>query len=362
MAQRRTLLKLILFLGDIFLFYGALFFALAVRHGGFSFLGGGELSRLLSHFSFILPVWLLLLYVFDFYEGYFLENSQEFFRNGIGFLVFALGSGIAYFYFIPSAGIAPKTILILDVIFFGLFTFWWRFGLGALFPREIDMIQNQGIESFYITPEEVDEASFRRTREGAGKVSEALKLGMDIFFGLLGLILLALLFPVLALAIKASSPGPIFYSQKRVGKDGRTFTIYKFRTMVVDAEREGPRWATEQDERVTAVGRALRLTHLDELPQAINLLRGEISLVGPRPERPEFVALLEKEIPHYNLRHLVKPGIFGLAQLNFPYGSSVEDAREKLKYDLYYVKNRSFFLDCVIVLKSLKIIVFAKGR
>jgi len=194
------------------------------------------------------------------------------------------------------------------------------------------------------------------------RIEEVLKRGFDIFFSAIGILITVVLLPLIALAIKIDSPGPIFYTQKRVGKDGKIFNLYKFRTMKIDAEKEGPRWAEENDERVTKVGYFLRRTHLDELPQAISIFRGDLSLVGPRPERPEFTSILQKEIPYYNIRTLVKPGITGWAQLNFSYGNSIEDAKEKLQYDFYYIKNRSFFLDLGIILKTAKIVLFAKGQ
>jgi exopolysaccharide biosynthesis polyprenyl glycosylphosphotransferase len=164
-----------------------------------------------------------------------------------------------------------------------------------------------------------------------------------------------------AILIKSTSRGPIIYKQKRIGKNGLEFTIYKFRTMRQDAEISGPQWATEKDKRVIPIGKILRKTHLDELPQLINILKGELSLVGPRPERPEFVEQLKKEIPYYELRHLVKPGITGWAQTNFRYGASIEDAYEKLQYDIYYIKNRSLILDLLIILKTIRLF-FVKPR
>ncbi len=170
-----------------------------------------------------------------------------------------------------------------------------------------------------------------------------------------------LLYFFIAPAIKIDSRGPVLYSQKRVGKDGKVFSMVKFRTMVRDAEKDGIQWAQKTDLRVTRVGRFLRRTRLDELPQLWNVFLGQMSFVGPRPERPEFVELLAAEIPFYQMRHLVKPGLSGWAQINFPYGASVSDAMEKLQYDLYYVKNRSFILDIGIVLKTINIILKREG-
>lgn len=163
--------------------------------------------------------------------------------------------------------------------------------------------------------------------------------------------LFGLLLPVIALI----SGFPLFYKQKRVGKNEKEFFIYKLRTMRLDAEVEGPRWSSgKNDERLTPLGSFLRKTHLDEIPQLYNILKGELSFVGPRPERPEFVKPLKEQIPFYEMRHLIKPGITGWAQINYRYGASVEDAYEKLQYDLYYLKNRSLFLDISIILKTIK--------
>ncbi len=164
-----------------------------------------------------------------------------------------------------------------------------------------------------------------------------------------------------ALAVRFESPGPVIYSQRRVGLFGKTFTVFKFRSMRNDAEKNGAVWAMKSDPRVTKVGKFIRKTRIDELPQLWNVLKGEMSLIGPRPERPEFVEELEKEIPFYSLRHAVKPGVTGWAQVCYPYGSSVDDSRRKLEYDLYYAKNMSLLLDIKIVLKTIGVILFPKG-
>ena len=179
---------------------------------------------------------------------------------------------------------------------------------------------------------------------------------MDIILALALLIATLPLWPIIALFIKVEDGGPIFYRQERIRKDGKPFFLIKFRSMNQEAEaKTGAIWAKEKDPRITRVGKFLRRVHLDELPQMLNILKGEISLVGPRPERPEFISQLEKEIPHYRMRHLIKPGFTGWAQLKFRYGRSVMDAREKFQYDLYYLKNRSLFLDLGILLKTFQL-------
>ena len=178
------------------------------------------------------------------------------------------------------------------------------------------------------------------------------------------LMLLAFTFPLLLLVaflIKVDSTGPVLYRQSRVGLHGRIFTILKFRSMRVDAEAAGPRWATDRDPRMTRIGAFIRATRLDEVPQLLNVLRGEMSLVGPRPERPHFVQQLAAIIPRYNERTHVLPGITGWAQINYPYGASVEDARAKLAFDLFYINNRALLLDLRILLRTIPVVLFRIG-
>lgn len=177
-------------------------------------------------------------------------------------------------------------------------------------------------------------------------------------------LLLLITLPVLictAVAIKLTSPGPVFYRQERVGQGGRHFMVLKFRSMRADAERNGPQWARANDDRVTPVGRLIRTARIDEIPQIFNVLTGDMSFVGPRPERPVFVEQLATEIPFYLERHRVKPGITGWAQINYPYGASVEDARHKLQYDLYYIKNYSIFLDLLVLVQTLRVVLWPEG-
>ncbi len=213
----------------------------------------------------------------------------------------------------------------------------------------------------------IDLADFRPAEIEANPVakgvwiSRLMKRGFDI---IMALSLLIFTFPVLvacAVAVKVSSPGPVFYKQIRVGRHGKHFSILKFRSMIKDAEKDGARWAAPADERITKVGAFLRRSRLDEIPQVINILRGEMSFVGPRPERPEFTQMLVKHLPHYNERHLMKPGLTGWAQVNSPYGASVEDSRDKLTYDLYYVKNFSLILDLFIIIKTVRVALFGVG-
>jgi sugar transferase (PEP-CTERM system associated) len=182
----------------------------------------------------------------------------------------------------------------------------------------------------------------------------------DITAATLGIFISSPLMILTALAIKLESSGPALYIQERVGLHGRPFNIIKFRSMRIDAEANGPVWAGENDPRMTRVGRIIRKLRLDELPQFFNILRGEMSLIGPRPERPSFVKILEQRIPFYSERHLVKPGLTGWAQVCYPYGASFEDAREKHQYDLYYIKNQSPLLDAIILLETARVVIFGR--
>jgi sugar transferase (PEP-CTERM system associated) len=189
-----------------------------------------------------------------------------------------------------------------------------------------------------------------------------VKRGSDLVISagfLLAILPLALL---TALAIRLESPGPIFYRQERVGLNGKVFRVWKFRSMRVDAEGDGvPRWAQTTDDRVTRVGRVIRKARIDEIPQVLNVLAGDMSFIGPRPERPFFVEQLREQIPHYDLRHCVRPGITGWAQVNYPYGASIEDATRKLAYDLYYLKKNDLLLDFAILVQTVRVVLFGLG-
>jgi len=192
-------------------------------------------------------------------------------------------------------------------------------------------------------------------------LTQTAKRMMDIAFSLLILLGFTMILPFLVLAIYLYRPGPIFYKQQRVGRNGCLFWVYKLRSMVPNAEVHGARWAEKGDPRVTRVGRVLRRTRLDEIPQAWNILKGEMSLIGPRPERPEFVVSLQEHIPYYRSRLSVKPGLTGWAQVRYRYGNSVEDARIKLEYDLYYIKHQSLLLDFLILLRTIGVVLAMGG-
>lgn len=194
------------------------------------------------------------------------------------------------------------------------------------------------------------------------RLRKNLKRLFDICFAIVILIPAIPIMIISAIIIKLESKGNVIYSQERIGENNIPFKIYKFRSMRSDSEKNGPSWASENDNRVTKFGNIMRKTRIDELPQLYNVIMGEMSFVGPRPERQYFIDTLEKEIPYYNLRHLVKPGLTGLAQVKYPYGASVEDAYRKLQYDLYYIKKYSLSFDILIILDTIKIVIFGKGR
>ena len=232
---------------------------------------------------------------------------------------------------------------------------------------EIDVYN---ISSFYeqiankIPVEYIEHSWFlENLTEHSKKFYEITKRIADFILAIIGLVISIFLTPIIALIIKLESPGAVIFKQIRTGKNGKNFTAMKFRSMKEGAETDGAQWAQKNDPRVTKFGSLMRKTRLDEIPQLLNIIRGEMSFIGPRPERPEFIDILEKEIPFYKERLLVKPGLAGWAQLNGPaYGGSQEESLEKLKYDLYYIKNRSLLLDLGILLKTIRLIIGGRGQ
>ena len=190
---------------------------------------------------------------------------------------------------------------------------------------------------------------------------QILRRLVSISISFIGLVLCLPIIPILMIAVRLSSPGPIFFSQTRVGLRGKPFQVYKFRTMRQDAEKNGAQWAKKNDSRVTGIGRFMRKTRLDEIPQLWNVLKGDMGFVGPRPERPEFVQWLNDEIPFYELRHIIRPGLTGWAQVRYSYGATLEETKQKLEYDLYYVKHMSVGLDLLIIFETVKTILLRRG-
>lgn len=439
MSISRTKITAIL-LGDIALFYTALFFSLLIRYQG-EYISAAY-SFWYAHFfafSFVLIPWVLVFYLFELYrEKNFKPDSRTLavFGQALGINI-AVAIAIFYFFF-PVFGISPKTNLIIFTAVFAIADYLFRLGLGKVFVRRgmrnnvlfigespemsmtMDYIRQNpqigysvalhlvGEDGGFTAIEEiiakrnintlVIQSNLIKKSSTAKIVYRLLPMGVRIvdfvdfyeqvfrqiplkeieenwfiehirpmgslytviravFERVLAVVLMIVLAPFMflaALAVFATSRGPIIYRQERVGKNEVPFLIYKFRSMRVDAEKHGAQWSAPGDARVTKVGKILRATHIDEFPQLINVLRGEISFVGPRPERPEFVADLKKKIPYYEVRHLVKPGITGWAQIGYRYGSTVEDAYRKLEFDIYYLKNMSFTLDVLIILKTIK--------
>jgi exopolysaccharide biosynthesis polyprenyl glycosylphosphotransferase len=211
--------------------------------------------------------------------------------------------------------------------------------------------------------DDVDESWFLFNRPlRARRTYAAIKRVTDIVAGLIGSLLVCLIVPIIALLISLDDGGPVFFRQERIGRGRRPFLIWKFRTMREDAELDGPAWAVPNDARVTRIGRLLRRTRLDELPQFFNVLKGDMALVGPRPERPEFVRLLGRAVPFYQRRHLMRPGITGWATVRFGYGDSITDKWRSHEYDLYYLKHRSPLLDLEILARTMVVMLLRKGQ
>jgi len=423
--------QILLIIGDIFLLYLSLLIALF-----FGFWGGFTWEVFLNHllpFSILYLFWLIIFYVFGFYDLGLFRTPFVFYTRILTGLGFSLALGITFFYLIPFFGITPKTNLLFNVLIFGVLTLGWRkffyslfsshfqnkvamIGMGpqseelaiaiqknphlgykltAFFDPEKDIseeIREKKIDTLILAENLLPDSPLVKNlyqclslklnfidlaqayeiicekipisfvnqiwflenlREREKGFYDKLKRIIDVVLASLLLFCTFPLWPLIAIAIKFEDRGPIFYSQERIGKAGIPFLLTKFRSMCKDAEKETKAvWAEKEDTRINNVGRILRRTHLDELPQMLNVLKGDISLVGPRPERPEFVVQLEKEIPYYHLRHIIKPGFTGWAQIKFRYGRSVMDSFEKFQYDLYYLKNRSLLLDLRILLKT----------
>jgi len=225
--------------------------------------------------------------------------------------------------------------------------------LPSFYERETGRILLESVNPSWI----VYSGGFNR-----GAIKNIIKKTLDVMVSVLLLLVFSPIMMLTTIAIKLDSRGPVFYRQQRVGECGEVFDVLKFRSMTVDAEKEGaPQWAVKNDVRVTRVGKIIRLLRIDEIPQILNVLKGEMSFVGPRPERPHFVNELTRQIPYYAARHTVKPGITGWAQVRYPYGASVDDAKHKLQYDLYYAKNHSLFLDVIILFQTVQVVLFGKG-
>ena len=436
MLNTLNLRKFLLFIGDVFVLYLSLL--ITVFSGFFRLkraFGWDVFMEHLMPFSLVYLSWLVIFYIFGFYDIKIAREGPAFYTKIFGAVLTGLALGMIFFYLSPISEITPKTNLVISALIFMILFLGWRKLFFAIFSTKlitrvaiigpeqqareiIKEIESRPYLGYQIVPlnllgdllvqtsekkidtliiptdlasdsqlaqnlyrclsakvnfldwatayelicEKIPNEFLAHTwflenlKEGEKKLYDSLKKIMDAAIALALLVATIPFWPIIALFIKLGDKGPVFYRQKRIGKDGKPFTLFKFRSMRQEAEAiTGAVWAKEKDPRVTRTGRFLRRLHIDELPQMLNIMKGEISLVGPRPERPEFISQLEKEIPHYRMRHLIKPGFTGWAQLKFRYGRSVMDAKEKFQYDLYYLKNRSLILDAGILLKTFRL-------
>lgn len=397
----------ILVFGDIASMYGGLFLLFWMVSGGIN--TDMAHSHLLP-FSLVFLLWLVVLFIFDQYDP--IKGRIRMYT--IKQLAYTLGAmlaiGVLVFY-VGGFGITPKAnLLTMFAGFSVLFVLWRRLAFTVfqnVFVEHVTFLDDNEhvahlkhvistnpqlgyrLATGDIVPDIViSQVPFSRGKklmslEGAyesllGKVpvdiasstlpyqiksrqesifSLLTKRLFDIFFSLSVIVATSWLWPFIILGIKFTDGGPIFYTHKRMGQHNKPFSFIKFRSMRVDAEQDGAVWADKEDTRVTPFGKFLRKSHLDEIPQMINIFKGDMSVVGPRPERPEFVGPLEQEIPLYTLRHVIKPGFTGWAQVKFRYARTVLESKEKFEYDLYYIKNRNAILDLGIILKTLQIFV-----
>ncbi|MFH1456768.1 MAG: sugar transferase [Patescibacteria group bacterium] len=451
--------KIILLIGDIFIFYFSLWLTLLLRYS--QMVGNERWNQHFMPFTLIFILWLTVFYITNLYDLNLAGSKVLFLTNFFKSILWCSALAVGFFY-IFNAGIAPKTNLFLTILIVIILLIMWRFAFNKVIHTKISpsntlilgaspvifdlvkIINRKPMLGFKVValtrdgqlplPEEnlpenleiVDQpyslkniiinknittiitgfdirqdnkliaelyncmehkiALFdlptflekftgkipvnsigqiwflENLNEESKSIYQFVKRLVDIVLSALLLILTAPFIPLLYISIKLDSSGPFLFKQKRTGKNNKTFTAMKIRSMYKNAEKNGPQWAIKHDNRVTRGGRFMRKTRIDEIPQLINILRGDMSFIGPRPERPEFIAKLAEKIPFYNQRHLIKPGLTGWAQINFPYGASEQDALEKLQYDLYYIKNRSFFLDLSILLKTIKTVLSGGGQ
>ncbi len=414
--------KIMLFLVDIVLLYLAIFVSLTLRDFSLPTLRMWDLH--LFPFTIINGIWLLIFYIAGFYDidkkpVFYL--SEVFKAVVVGAIV-----AVFLFYLIPSWGITPKINLFINVLVIsGLVWSWRNIFISILnkadkvkiffwgnsvektdLPKillKYDMVDSaeeakivvvsekikqdpEIVESLYkmlhaqktiidfnkfyesltgkILVSSINKAWFLENLVEINKQTfKKFKRTLDLIFSLILFIPFLLIYLPVALLIKLDSAGPVLFRQKRVGLNGENFELVKFRSMVHNSEPRGGGWSkpNETDERITVIGNILRKTRIDELPQLWNVLKGDISFVGPRPERPEFVKELIKKIPYYSIRQIVKPGLTGWAQINFS-DASAKDALEKMQYDLYYIKNRSFIMDVIIILKTIMVLMQTSGK
>ncbi|NMB92507.1 MAG: hypothetical protein GYA31_02705 [Parcubacteria group bacterium] len=385
--------------------------AIFIRYG---FVFNGSLWRQSCYYFIpVFLIWLLIFFIFRLYELIYLANRKEFFERMAKISLINIISAVIYFYSVSFEYYRPSLVLVLTVFFSLLFVFLWRIiankllglkkikvVLKSIHPRAEELKQiieknpqlgyeiNEGLnedEKTIVIIDELDSEAdtpycrhlpleefyelicqkvsldlislnwFNEARQTNRIYYEVIKNVSDRIFGFLFFLVTLPLWPVIAFLIKIDSSGEIIYRSQRIGRNKKPFSIYKFRTMVEGANKIGPAWTEENDTRITRMGKFLRKTHLDELPQVLNIIKGDISFVGPRPEEEALTKLYEKEIPYYEYRFLMKPGVVGWAQINYPQSASLEDARKKYEYDLYYLKYRNLIFDFIIALKAWRI-------
>jgi len=395
-------------IGDLLAAYISLFLMLKISFG--ELYGAPIVMEHLFPFTIIFFAWLIVLFIFEQYDPISGRPRLYTIKSLSYALATSLAFGILVFY-IGKFGITPKMNLLLVFVFFvTLYVLWRRLAFklfGDTFVEKVTFLDsNEYVDKLKSTIISSPQLGYRLAKEGEhpdivvsqtpfsrgskllslsemyesifGKVPVdiadktlpyqiesrrenlagiIIKRFSDILFSSVTLIATSWLWPIIILGIKLDDRGPILYSHKRVGLNNKPFNFLKFRSMRTDAEKGGAQWADKEDSRVTRFGKFLRKSHLDEIPQMINVFMGDMSVIGPRPERPEFVETLEREIPLYDLRHIIKPGFTGWAQVRFRYARTVSESREKSEYDLYYIKNKSFILDAGILLKTIQIIV-----
>jgi exopolysaccharide biosynthesis polyprenyl glycosylphosphotransferase len=434
MSFNFKLKQLVVLLGDVFLFYGALALTLIIRYGHPDWMDSFWIH--LKPFSLVLIVWLLIFFLADLYQVRILKNDLNLIGNL--FLAVIISTAVSVIIFYLLATLTPKTNLLIFGIIFGTLNYLWRLSIAnfllfsgwryrlliigdstrveetvsflksnpllgydvILWLKEIPKNEEQNllkiitknkidtvvvlsqlkkefglVKSIYellplgltiadfitfyeaifgkIPLEESEESWFIEKIIIKRPLFDFLKRLIDLMFALIfGLIFLPLAILAMIL-IKMTSKGPIIYKQQRVGKNNKVFWLYKFRIMKIG--EAGPLWTTKDDKRLTPIGKILRLTHLDEIPQFYNIIKGDIAFVGPRAERIELVEQYKK-LPYYEIRHIIKPGFTGWAQVNYRPSASLEEAFEKLKHDIYYIKNRSLFLDIIIFIKTIRLL------
>lgn len=422
---------ILIVLGDFISFLISFILLILTRFGKEDYLNAVNTHAI--PFVILYLFWVLIFYVFGLYDLINIKPTIPYLKRWILALISSFVVGLLLFYFVPIFGISPKINLIIQVAFFGLFSFLFRRIIYTLFAKAITakavlvgsslyltelkktimanpQIGLTVVNHFNNTSEITQEISRNKnlviildknTSESDADILSFYKNGAliidtarayekylfkipvdyidmsfvvdnvnikkDIAYNLItflinkifAITILILSSPVWIpsiIAVYLYDKGPIFYTHERVGLGGKIFKIYKIRSMIIDSEKNGAKWTERNDPRITPIGKITRKLHIDEIPQMINILKGDISLVGPRPERPEFVTQLEALIPHYNLRHIIRPGFTGWAQIKYRYANTIEDSKDKFEYDLYYIKNRNIFLDLGIVLRTIQII------